>query len=250
MKTKYLIISSLILLVSVISGCGSQSYSKKALCDTINPKTAIIAPADRLGEKWWADRQAAVNERVKQGNVDILLLGDSITHGWDGVPELWAKYFGKWQTVNAGFSGDGTQHVLWRIENGNIAGISPKLCVIMIGTNNSNGNDNTAEEIADGIKTIICKLNTDIPQAKILLLAIFPRGDGPSAQREKNAKASLLASKMADNKTVFYLDINDKFLGANGILSKDIMPDMLHPNALGYTIWGDATAPTIEKLMK
>lgn len=248
MKINYFVIFGLILLVSIISGCCSCSSKKMALCDSINPKSSTVIPVSRSDE-WWVARQAVVNERVKQGNVDILFLGDSITHTWDDCPDLWAKYFGKWQAVNAGFGGDRTQNVLWRIENGNIAGISPKLCVIMIGTNNSNGDENTAEEIADGIKAIVCKLRTELPQTKILLLAIFPRGEGPSAQREKNAKASLLASEIADNKMVYYMNINDKFLDKNGILPKDVMHDLLHLNQNGFKIWGEAITPKIEELM-
>ena len=119
----------------------------------------------------------------------------------------------------------------------------------MIGTNNSNGEDNTAEEIADGIKAICAEIQIKLPKTKILILAIFPRGAGPSPQREKNAKASELASRIADAKKIFYLDINDKFLEDDGTLPKEIMPDLLHPNKKGYIIWAEAMEPTIQKLM-
>ena len=108
-------------------------------------------------------------------------------------------------------------------------GISPKLAIILIGTNNSNGTDNTAKEIGEGIIAICQKLRNDLPNTKILILAIFPRGEKPSAQRQKNAEASKLASAIADNKWIYYLDINDKFLDKDGTLPKDIMPDYLHP---------------------
>ena len=114
--------------------------------------------------------------------------------------------------MNLGIGGDRTQHVLWRLDNGNIEGIKPKVAVLMIGTNNSNGNDNTAEEIADGIKAIVEKLREELPETKVLLLAVFPRGEKPNPQREKNAKASEMASKLADGKKVHYLDIGPKFL--------------------------------------
>ena len=148
-----------------------------------------------------------------------------------------------------GFSGDRTQHVLWRLEHGHLEGISPKLAVIMIGTNNSNGDDNTAEEIADGIIAICKKLRADCPKTKILILAIFPRGTEPSQQREKNDKASMLASKIADGKMIHYLDINDKFLTKDGFLSMKIMPDYLHPNEEGYKIWAEAIEPKVAELM-
>ena len=119
----------------------------------------------------------------------------------------------------------------------------------MIGTNNSNGDDKTAEEIADGIIAICKVIREKCPKTKILILAIFPRGPEPSEQREKNEKASLLASKMADGKMIHYLDINDEFLTKDGFLSKKIMPDYLHPNEEGYRIWAEAMEPKVAELM-
>ena len=165
---------------------------------------SAVSPAHR--HSWWTLRNDAVNERVEQGNVDFLFIGDSITHGWEGGgKEYWDKYYEPRNAVNMGFSGDRTQHVLWRLDHGHLEGISPKLAVLMIGTNNSNGKDNT--------------------------------------------KASLLASKIADGKMIHYLDINDKFLTKDGLLSKDIMPDYLHPNKAGYKIWAEAIEPKVAELM-
>jgi len=148
-----------------------------------------------------------------------------------------------------GFSGDRTQHVLWRLDNGNIEGISPKVAVIMIGTNNSNGNDNTAEEIADGMIAICKKLRAKLPETKILLLAVFPRAEKPCPQREKIAKANKIASKSADGKMIHYLDIGPKFLQPDKSISKEIMPDYLHLTPKGYQIWAEAIEPTIVRLM-
>ncbi len=199
---------------------------------------------------WWTLRHEAVKERVEKGDVDLLMIGDSITHSWEGGgKEMWAKYYAPRKAVNLGFSGDRTQHVLWRLEHGEIDGISPKLAVIMIGTNNSNGKDNTAEEIADGIKAICRKLRIELPVMKILILAVFPRAPKPCPQRAKNEKASELASKIADGKMIHYLDINSHFLTADGTLTKEIMPDFLHPNKKGYEIWAKAMEPKIAELM-
>jgi lysophospholipase L1-like esterase len=209
---------------------------------------STVTPAHR--HSWWTLRNEAVNERVKQGDVDFLFIGDSITHGWENAgKKYWDKYYAPRKGVNMGFGGDRTQHVLWRLNHGHLEGISPKLAVIMIGTNNSNGNDNTAEEIAEGIIAICNKIRTKCPKTKILILAIFPRGPEPSAQREKNAKASLLASKIADGKMIHYLDINDKFLTKDGFLTCKIMPDYLHPNEAGYKIWAEAIEPKVAELM-
>jgi beta-glucosidase len=223
-------------------------------------QNSATTPAPRQQGNWM-QRHERINERAKQGDVDLLYIGDSITDIWQqpaprGGKEVWEKYYGNRKAMNAGIGGDRTQHVLWRLENGNIDGIHPKLAVVMIGTNNSNGTDNTAEEIADGIKAIVAKLREKLPETKILLLAIFPRGDmsdakkeATTAQREKNAKASELASRVADNKMVFYLDIGSQFLDVDGNIPKDIMPDYLHPNAKGYAIWAEAIEPKVAELM-
>ena len=209
---------------------------------------STVSPAHR--HNWWTLRNDAVNERVKQGNVDLLFIGDSITHDWeDAGKKYWDHYYAPRNAVNMGFSGDKTQHVLWRLEHGHLEGISPKLAVLMIGTNNSNREDHTAEEIADGIISICKKIQEKCPKTKILILAIFPRGPEPSPQREKNAKASLLASKIADNKMIHYMDINDKFLTKDGFLSMNIMPDYLHPNEAGYKIWAEAIESKVAELM-
>jgi beta-glucosidase len=199
---------------------------------------------------WYEPRLKAVEERLKQGDADMLFIGDSITNGWDSTgKEVWDKYYAPRKAVNMGFGWDRTQHVLWRIEHNDFNNVHPKLAVLMIGTNNSNGHDNTADEIADGIIKICKVLRSRLPHTKILLLAIFPRNAQPNAQREKNAEASLLASRIADDKTIFYLDVNKELLEPDGSLSKKIMPDYLHPNQAGYEIWAKAMEPTIEELM-
>jgi beta-glucosidase len=130
----------------------------------------------------------------------------------------------------------------------------------MIGTNNSGGDQYTPQQIADGIKAIVCKLRTKLPETKVLILAIFPRGDAEqrkntdqgatsNGQWIKNEQASQLASKLADGKNVFFLDINKAFLNEQGILTREVMPDLLHPKEKGYQLWADAMEPTIAKLM-
>lgn len=236
MKSRFLIT---FLSVLILTGQALAAETKKH---------SAVEPDHR--HSWWTLRNDAVNERVKQGNVDLLMIGDSITHGWEGGgKKYWEKYYAPRNAVNMGFSGDRTQHVLWRLEHGHLEGISPKLAVLMIGTNNSNGKDNTAEEIADGIVAICKKLRAQCPRMKILILAIFPRGPEPSDQRQKNAKASSLASKIADSKMIHYLDINEKFLTGDGFLVKKIMPDYLHPNEVGYKIWAEAIEPKVAELM-
>jgi lysophospholipase L1-like esterase len=207
-----------------------------------------LQPEARSGAQM--ERHEQFNERVKQGNVDLIFIGDSITQAWEGAgKDVWAKYYAKRNAVNLGIGGDRTQHVLWRLDHGNIDGISPKAAVLMIGTNNSNGNDNTAEEIGAGITAIVKKLREKLPDTKVLILAVFPRGAKPSPQREKNAKASEIAAKLADDKMIFYLDIGPKFLTDDGTLTREIMPDLLHLSPKGYKIWAEAIEPSVAKLM-
>lgn len=189
--------------------------------------------------------------QAKKGEGQLVFLGDSITAGWAGNgKEVWAKAFGAYQPLNFGIGGDRTQHVLWRIENGELEGIKPKAAVVMIGTNNS-GTD-PAEGIAKGVTRIIETIRAKQPQAKILLLAVFPRGEKPAPNpgRDKLKKVNEMIAKLEDGKNVFFLDIGDKFMKPDGTLTKDVMPDFLHLSAAGYQIWADAISPKLAELMK
>ncbi len=216
-------------------------------------KPATVTPTPR-NDEWWMNLHKSFLERKQKEPVDLLFLGDSITQGWNNN-EVWQRYYGPRRAANFGIGGDRTEHVLWRIQNGEIDGISPKAAVLMIGTNNTGSN--SAEEIADGIKAIVAELRSKLPKTKILLLAVFPRGDGSAAQ---DATESALNPKIGqineriqsldDGKMVAYLDIGPKFLAANGKLPKEIMPDYLHLSLKGYRIWADATEPTLWKMME
>jgi beta-glucosidase len=190
-------------------------------------------------------------KRAKEGPIGLLFLGDSITEGWGKAPDVWKRYE-KYQPANFGIGGDRTQHVLWRIENGELEGISPKVVVLMIGTNNTGGD--SAEDIAKADTKIVRSLRAKLPQTKVLVLGIFPRGDkktgdlSPTAMpkiRQVNAELA----KLDDGKMIRYLDIADKFL-VGGKIPSDVMPDQLHPNAKGYQIWADAMQPLLEEMMK
>jgi beta-glucosidase len=251
MRRRLTIIIFVLITGIIFSGCASQ---QELAFKSVEGKThSAVTPVQQTAQwavSWWQPRHEAVNKRLKEGNVDLLWIGNSITHGWENQgKKIWDKYYAPRNAVNMGFSGDRTEHVLWRLDHSSFENISPKLAIVMIGTNNSNGEDYTAEEIADGIITICKRLRTQFPKMKILLLAIFPRNPEPSAQREKNAKASLLASSIADGKTIYYMDINQKFLTDDGILTKNIMPDFLHPNETGYKIWAEAIESKVAELM-
>jgi len=208
---------------------------------------ATVKPVPREGN--WMKRHELINSRAVPGQVDLLFLGDSITQGWEGAgKDVWAKYYGSRKAMNAGIGGDRTQHVLWRLDNGNIKGITPKVAVLMIGTNNSSRN--TSEQIADGIKAIVAKLREKLPETKVLILGIFPRGpDSKSKGRVVNEGANAIVKSLDDGKSVFYLDIGPSFLGADGTLDKKIMPDQLHLSPEGYEIWAKSTEAKIAELL-
>ena len=258
---KFLSLSLIITAILYGSICQAGLYSKANPCDVKIGSHDAVTPVVRADKDWWMPRHQAIVERVKQGNVDLLMIGDSITHGWENSgKQMWDKYYAPRNAVNMGFSGDQTQQVLWRLQNGEIENIKPKLAVLMIGTNNTPDSNASVKQIAEGVEAIACQLRTKLPETKILILAIFPRGSyeqrkdkvtegTPNALWAKNNKINKLISKFADNKMVFFLDINKKFLNKNGVLTREIMPDLLHPNEKGYQIWAETMEPTIVKLM-
>jgi beta-glucosidase len=204
-------------------------------------------------KKWWMPRhEQKLADLKKQDKVDLLFVGDSITHGFEGGGKAtWEKHYAPRNAFNIGFSGDRTEHVLWRLQNGAVKGISPKLCVIMIGTNNTGHRKENPDHTAAGIKMIVDELLTRIKGTKILLLAIFPRDEKPDGQYRviNDGVNKIIKGYASKEKGVTYLDISDKFLDDEGVLSKEIMPDMLHPNTKGYEIWADSIEPTIQELM-
>ena len=227
-------------------GIWAQAIEPK-LKELLGEEHSAVTPSHK--KNGWTVRCEAMSERAKCGYADLVFIGDSITHGWEGRgAAVWEKYYGDRKAINLGIGGDRTEHVLWRLENGNIDGISPKVAVVMIGTNN-HPTRNTPEEIGDGIIAVCKKLRQKLPRTKILLLAIFPRGEKPSELREQLAQASHIASKIADGKMIHYLDIGDEFLEPDGSMSKEIMSDFLHPGAKGYQIWAEAIEPKLKELL-
>ncbi len=232
--------SSLLALALIIFG---------GLAASATDELTTTTPVDRKGD-WWQRRHEKINARAKQGEVDLILIGDSITQGWEGdqAQPIWEKFYGKRKAMNAGISGDRTQHVLWRLENGNIDGITPKLAIVMIGTNNAG--DDSPVDIAAGITAIVHKLREKLPETKVLLLGIFPRGpDADDAKQQSNLATNQIIKSLDDGQAVYFLDISDDFLADDGTLSREIMPDLLHLNAKGYEIWAEAIEPTVAKLL-
>jgi|SRR5262245_60112561 len=207
------------------------------------PATVPLAPRNEA-------RHNSFLEIARAGNIDLLFVGDSITDLWDDRAKgLWDSTWAPLKAANFGISGDTTQGVLWRMQNGELEGFKSKLIVLMLGTNNINRNPN--DDIVEGDRLIIEEFKKRQPQSKVLLLGIFPRSPDPANPfratiKEINGKLA----KLADNKQVFYMDIGDKFLTADGTLTPEIMNDGLHPTEKGYQIWADATKDRVKELMK
>lgn len=209
-------------------------------------------------------RHESFNAISKKGEAPLVFLGDSITQGWEGRGKaVWEKYWAPLKAANFGVGGDRTEHVLWRLDHGEFDGLKPKCIVLMIGTNNTGHQGRpqkeldgavyhcTAEQTAQGVKAIIDELEKKCPDAKILLLAIFPRGATPEDKaRQQNEATNAIIKTYADNKKVFFLDIGAKFLQPDGTLSKEIMPDLLHPNEKDYEIWSEAIEVKVKELMQ
>ncbi|MDG3003758.1 platelet-activating factor acetylhydrolase IB subunit [Paludisphaera mucosa] len=231
--------------VAVLAGAFLFAPAAAALAQA--PPTATPSPR---GDAWWKQRHETYLGEVKKAReakgVDLLFLGDSITEGWGGN-DVWKKHYAPRKALNLGIGGDQTQHVLWRIQNGEIDGIKPKAVMLMIGTNNSASS--SADEIAAGVEAIVAELKTRLPESKILVLGVFPRGQKPDATRKKLQDVNARISKLDDGKKVFYLDIGKSFLEKDDTISKEIMPDYLHLSGKGYELWAEAVEPTLRKLL-
>ncbi|MEO8316033.1 MAG: GDSL-type esterase/lipase family protein [Pseudomonadota bacterium] len=212
--------------------------------------TAIVP---NLAQGFVVRHQANV-EVAKQGTAELLFMGDSITDWWRnetgnnaGKPVM-DKYFGQWKVANFGIAGDTTQGVLFRLNDGEGAGFNPRAIMLMIGTNNTGRN--SVGEIAEGVGAVVQSLQTHFPQARILLLGIFPRGAAATdPARATLADINKIISKLADGTRVQYLDIGKGFLDETGAIPKDVMGDSLHPTAKGYEIWAKAVIDPITKMM-
>lgn len=226
------------------------------------PPVLATAAASR-NTPGWAQRNQSFVAIAAKGEAKLVFLGDSITRGWENVDDIWKAKWAPYQAANFGIGGDRTEHVLWRVRNGNFDGIRPKLVVLMIGTNNTrnqgviapeHGNvpyHSPPEHTAAGVKAILDELGRKSPDSKVLLLAIFPRGKEPNDPlRLKNEETNKLLEPMADKRRVFFLNINKKFLDAEGRLSNEIAPDFLHLSRKGYEIWADAIAEGVRRLME
>ena len=200
---------------------------------------------------WWHKRHRDKREEASKRDIDLVFIGDSITHSWenDGA-SVWRKFYRKRNALNLGFSGDRTEHVLWRLQNGAIDNMSPSLVVVMIGTNNTGHRMDPAAHTADGIQRIVAECRKRLPDAQVLVLGVFPRHHSPhNEMRLRNVAINELLLDLDQLEHVHYLDLGERFVNADGTLRDDLMPDLLHLNRNGYRAWALGMEPTIKRLL-
>jgi lysophospholipase L1-like esterase len=220
------------------------------------PSTVVPVTQNRDWRVYdWTARHREASALMRARRPDIVMLGDSITHFWGGEPiggrrtgvAEWDRFFAGRTVVNLGYGWDRTENVLWRLANGEFEGVTPKVVVLMIGTNNMQ--INTPDEIAAGVGAICASIHERSPATKILLLAIFPRGQRADATRARVDEVNRRLAALDDRDYVTFLDIGAKFLEPDGSIAAAVMYDYLHPSAKGYEIWSAAMKPTLDRLL-
>jgi lysophospholipase L1-like esterase len=193
--------------------------------------------------------------KTRQGRIDVYFLGDSITRRWGATdyPEFlahWKQSFHGRNAADFGWGADQTQNILWRITNGELDGVNPKVIVLLAGTNNigANPKPDTAVGTAKGIEAIIKTCKAKAPGATVILMAIFPRNDSELSNGAINETNGLIA-KLADGKTVRFLDINDQLADKNGKLFEGMTVDKLHLSLNGYEVWAKNLKPILTELL-
>lgn len=229
---KFALLLSMTLMFAA-AGCKSTS-------EPVQPTLVTLVPVENEGMH---ARNVELAQRAKEHpDAKLVFLGDSITQGWEGAgASTWRNAFGDLSPLNLGVSGDRTEHVLWRLAQGDYDALQPKAIVIMIGTNNTGHRMDPPADIAAGVTEILAQLKSKFPKARLVLLAIFPRGEQPTDPgRVNNAAVNALLIPVARQVGAEWMDISRAFTDANGVLAKSLMPDFLHPNTRGYEIWANA----------
>jgi beta-glucosidase len=243
---KLILVAFLAMLASA-PACKSAADSDPAVAA---PTSAALQPEENSGMH---ERNLELVERAKANpKAEVVFIGDSITHGWDDTGRsVWDREFAPMNALNLGVSGDRTEHVLWRLQQGAYDALRPRVIVMMIGTNNTGHRMDPPQEIADGVGAILADLHERFPKAKLALLAIFPREESrDDPMRTNNDAANALLMEMARERNIHWLDVSPAFCDADGTLSQELMPDLLHPNEQGYEAWAGALVGPLRGWMR
>ena len=237
--------------IILLSGCASRD-NNSAPEITKNPAAMAVK-----GEgEWWMERHQTILSRLSK-DPELILIGNSIFHSLDNEnrQEVWEKYLDQYRTVNMGISGDRTENVIWRLQNGSLENINPKVAVILIGTNNTDGNHylniSTPEELAGGIWKIWEIVEEKLPETKILIMGILPYGYKPNHRNNINKATNSHISKFPEkNPNIHYTDICQVYLDNEGNVRDELMPDYLHPDSAGHLLMFETLQEDIAKLME
>lgn len=217
---------------------------------------AANVPAPRMDENSRLAHQQLI-EKAKKGKIDVYFVGDSITRRWGATdyPEFlahWTETFHGWNAANMAWGGDSTQNILWRLHNGELEGVQPKVFVVLAGTNNLSARrgEDQAADVAQGVWAVVNACREKAPQAKVVLMGIFPRNDNLAylpVIKEINSRLEKQAAESGG--AVRFLNINDKLANAEGTLNEGVSPDRLHLSLPGYRIWGESLKPVLTDLL-
>ena len=222
-------------------------------------RTESLTPAmltESWAIDWWLPRHEEKLQEARRlvaagHSPELVFIGDSITQGWEEEGrEVWRRHYASYHALDLGFGGDRTENALWRLQHGELDGLAPKVAVLMIGTNNTGHRAENPETTAAGIRRLVDEIRRRLPTTKVLLLAIFPRGEKPDDfLRGINERVNRIIAGAADGRSVHFLNINAALVNPDGSLSKDVMPDLLHPNEKGYAIWQREMQPLLQTLL-
>jgi lysophospholipase L1-like esterase len=232
---------------------------------TAGARTILAAsPIARTDLSWWRSRHEAKLKELAEAKPNIIFLGDSITQNWErsGPPEwqdfapVWQRFYGDRHAVNLGFKGDTTASLLWRIQNGEVAGVVPKVAVVLIGANNLGKVHWSAEDTVTGINVIIAELHHRLPETRILLLAVLPSDRSAWVSQTTVQINQMLAERFKDSQSLVFMDLTKLFI-RNGVLDRDLFLDwrltppdpLLHPSAQGQALMAKAIEPVLTRIL-
>ncbi|MDA3924313.1 MAG: GDSL-type esterase/lipase family protein [Kiritimatiellae bacterium] len=228
----------------------------------VQVENSALIPVPKLEKDFynWEERHGQILDLIKKQRVDLVFIGDSITHMFCNTPpspivhgsRTWDKYYAHRNAINMGFGWDRTQNVLWRLENGEFEKITPRVVVLLIGTNNQTGTKNartnTPAEIAAGVAAICRTIHQKVPACHIILLGVLPRS--PKHFVKPIEKLNKLIVPLNQEKYITFLNLRDQFADKDGLPKKELMYDTVHPNAAGYQVWAEAMEPLLSRLLK
>lgn len=235
------------------SALGASNRPVYVTTKTHLPRTELSAVIPVCRDETSRQRHEGFVKRAKQGNIDLLFLGDSITDWWPARgSNSWNTITTTYRTANFGVMAERTEHLLWRISNGELDGSSAKVVVLLIGINNihQNRNDEQPKWAANGIKAVVETVHRKLPAARIVLMGLFPAGGAADWQRPKIEEINSIIASMEKPPSVFYLNINEQFLSPTGEFKAGLFSDGLHPTSAGYDVWWSKLGPLVAELMR